>query len=178
MTIAAGTHLGRYEIRAKIGEGGMGEVYLAEDTQLHRKVALKILPAEVAANRDRMRRFNQEATAAAALNHPNIAHIYEIGESDGVNFIAMEFIDGITLREKIHQEHTELRKLLRFLQHTAEGLAKAHAAGIVHRDLKPDNIMITRDGHAKILDFGLAKLVEASGQTPHHETGLGSGESG
>src|SRR5471032_572755 len=138
----------------------MGEVYLAQDTKLDRKVALKILPADLAANQDRMRRFVQEAKAAAALNHPNIAHIYEIGESDGVNFIAMEFIDGVTLREKIHQEHTELRKLLRFLQHAAEGLAKAHAAGIVHRDLKPDNIMITRDGHAKILDFGLAKLIE------------------
>ena len=107
-----------------------------------------------------MRRFAQEAKAAAALNHPNIATIHEIGESDGVNFIAMEFIDGATLREKIHQEQTDLRKLLRYLQHVAEGLAKAHAAGIVHRDLKPDNIMITRDGHAKILDFGLAKLIE------------------
>src|SRR5216110_3464813 len=138
----------------------MGEVYLAEDTRLHRKVALKILPSELAANKDRMRRFEQEAQAAAALNHPNIAHIYEIGEGKGVNFIAMEFIDGQTLREKIHREHTELRKLLRFLQHAAEGLAKAHAAGIVHRDLKPDNLMITRDGHAKILDFGLAKLIE------------------
>src|SRR5437588_3631863 len=138
----------------------MGEVYLAEDTRLHRKVASKILPSELAANKDRMRRFEQEAQAAAALNHPNIAHIYEIGEGGGVNFIAMEFIDGQTLREKIHREHTELRKLLRFLQHAAEGLAKAHAAGIVHRDLKPDNLMITRDGHAKILDFGLAKLIE------------------
>src|ERR1051326_4395729 len=161
MNITAGTRLGRYEIRSKIGEGGMGEVYLAEDTRLHRKVALKILPADLAANKDRMRRFEQEAQAAAALNHPNIAHIYEIGESGGVNFIAMEFVDGLTLREKIHQEHTDLRKLLRFLQHAAEGLAKAHAAGIVHRDLKPDNIMITRDGHAKILDFGLAKLIDA-----------------
>src|SRR6202171_1285137 len=160
MSIAAGTKLGRYEIRKKIGEGGMGEVYLAEDTQLHRKVALKVLPTEMADNQDRMRRFKQEATAAAALNHPNIAHIYEMGERDGVNFIAMEFIDGVTLREKIHQERTELRKLLRFLQHAAEGLAKAHAAGIVHRDLKPENIMVTRDGHAKILDFGLAKLIE------------------
>jgi len=141
----------------------MGEVYLAEDTRLHRKVALKILPADLASNQDRMRRFEQEAQAAAALNHPNIATIHEIGESDGVNFIAMEFIDGVTLREKIHQERTELRKLLRYLQHAAEGLAKAHAAGIVHRDLKPDNIMITRDGHAKILDFGLAKLVEGHG---------------
>src|SRR5258707_3867060 len=158
--ISSGTKLGRYEIRSKIGAGGMGEVYLAQDTRLDRKVALKILPADLAANQDRMRRFVQEAKAAAALNHPNIATIHEIGESDGVNFIAMEYIDGVTLREKIHQERTELRKLLRFLQHAAEGLAKAHAAGIVHRDLKPDNIMITRDGHAKILDFGLAKLIE------------------
>jgi eukaryotic-like serine/threonine-protein kinase len=160
MTIAAGTKLGRYEIRSKLGEGGMGEVYLAQDTRLNRKVALKILPAELAANQDRMRRFMQESKSAAALNHPNIATIHEIGEHNGSNFIAMEFIDGQTLREKIHQERTELRKLLRFLQHAAVGLAKAHAAGIVHRDLKPDNIMITRDGHAKILDFGLAKLVE------------------
>src|SRR5438132_4420566 len=156
------TKLGRYEIISQLGVGGMGEVYLAEDTRLHRKVALKILPADLASNQDRMRRFEQEASAAA-LNHPNIAHVYEIGESDGVHFIAMEFIDGQTLREKIHRERTELRKLLRFLQHAAEGLAKAHTAGIVHRDLKPDNIMITRDGHAKILDFGLAKLVETSG---------------
>ncbi len=138
----------------------MGEVYLAEDTQLQRKVALKVLPTEVAANQDRMRRFVQEAKAAAALNHPNNAHIYEIGADGGVNFIAMELIEGVTLREKIHREKTDLIKLLRYLQHVAEGLAKAHAAGIVHRDLKPDNIMITRDGHAKILDFGLAKLVE------------------
>src|SRR5437762_9252292 len=103
MTIAAGTKLGRYEIRAKIGEGGMGEVYLAEDKRLHRNVALKTLPADLASNQDRMRRFEQEATAAGALNHPNIAHIYEIGEHEGVNFIAMEFIDGVTLREKIHR---------------------------------------------------------------------------
>lgn len=160
MTIANGTKLGRYEIRSQIGAGGMGEVYLAEDTQLRRKVALKVLPAEVAANQDRMRRFVQEAQAAAALNHPNIAHIYEIGEHEGVNFIAMEFIDGQTLRKFTHGGPADLRRLLGYLQHVAEGLAKAHAAGIVHRDLKPDNIMITRDGHAKILDFGLAKLIE------------------
>ncbi len=158
--LPTGSTLSHYRIVSKIGAGGMGEVYLAQDTKLDRKVALKILPAELAANRDRMERFVREAKSAAALNHPNIAHIYEIGESDNVNFIAMEFIDGVTLREKIHQERTELRKLLRYLQHAAEGLAKAHAAGIVHRDLKPDNIMITRDGHAKILDFGLAKLIE------------------
>src|SRR5216683_2422605 len=137
-----GSTLSHYRIVSKLGAGGMGEVYLAQDTRLHRKVALKILPADLAANQDRMRRFTQEATAAAALNHPNIAHIYEIGEHDGTNFIAMEFVDGVTLREKIHGERTEIRKLLRFLQHAAEGLAKAHAASIVHRDLKPDNIMI------------------------------------
>src|SRR5260370_19588140 len=138
----------------------MGEVYLAQDAKLERTVALKVLPAEVAANRDRMESFIREAKAAAALNHPNIVHMYEIGESEGVSFIAMEFVDGVTLREKIHREQTELRKLLRYLQQVAEGLAKANAAGIVHRDLKPDNVMITRDGYAKILDFGLAKLTE------------------
>src|SRR6266498_3802173 len=158
--LSAKTTLSHYRIVSKIGAGGMGEVYLAQDTKLDRKVALKILPADVASNRDRMDRFVREAKSAAALSHPNIAQIFEIGEADGTHYIAMEFIDGVTLREKIHGEHTELRKLLRYLQHTAEGLAKAHAAGIVHRDLKPDNIMITRDGHAKILDFGLAKLIE------------------
>jgi serine/threonine protein kinase len=160
MTINAGTQLGRYEIRQQLGAGGMGEVFLAEDTKLERKVALKVLPAEVAQNAERMRRFIQEARAAAALNHPNIAHIYEIGETDGVNFIAMEFIEGETLREKIHRDKVDLRTLLKYLAQVADGLAKAHAIGIVHRDLKPDNIMVTRDGYAKILDFGLAKLIE------------------
>ena len=163
MTLDAGTKLGRYEIRSKIGEGGMGEVYLAQDTKLDRKVALKILPGDLASNRERMERFVREAKSAAALNHPNIAHIYEIGEYDGTSFIAMEYVDGHTMRQLIHDRQTELTKLLRHLQHVAEGLAKAHASGIVHRDLKPDNIMVTRDGHAKILDFGLAKLIE---QTP------------
>ena len=166
MTLQSGTKLGRYEIRSKLGEGGMGEVYLAEDTRLHRKVALKILPSELAANKDRMRRFEQEAQAAAALNHPNIAHIYEIAEGDGNSFIAMEFVDGLTVRQVIHERQTELPKLLRYLQHVADGLAKAHAAGIVHRDLKPDNIMVTREGHAKILDFGLAKLVLPESAAP------------
>lgn len=158
MTLAPETQLGRYAIRSLLGAGGMGEVYLAQDTSLNRKVALKVLPAEVASNQDRMRRFKQEATAAASLNHPNIAHIYEVGVASDLNFIAMEYVDGTTLREKIHNE--DLSKLLRTLQHVAEGLAKAHDAGIVHRDLKPDNVMITSDGHAKILDFGLAKLIE------------------
>jgi len=182
MELLANTTISHYRIVSKIGAGGMGEVYLAHDTKLDRKVALKILSEELASNPDRMRRFVQEAKSAAALNHPNIATVHEIGVSDNVNYIAMEFIDGATLREKIHQQQTDLRKLLRYLQHVAEGLAKAHAAGIVHRDLKPDNVMITRDGHAKILDFGLAKLIEQpplsgseSGETvtavmQHHST--------
>src|SRR5213594_3394164 len=152
--------LSHYRIVSRIGAGNMGEVYLAQDTRLDRKVALKILPADLAANRDRMERFVREAKSAAALNHPNIAHIYEIGESDGVNFMAMEFIDGQTFGDVIQSE-TDLRKLVLYLQRVAEGLSKAHAAGIVHRDLKPDNIMVTRDGHVKILDFGIAKLIEA-----------------
>src|SRR5438552_5927145 len=154
------TRIDRYQIRSLLGKGGMGEVYLAEDLRLHRKVALKILPAAVAANQDRMRRFEQEATAAAALNHPHIAHIYEIGESEGIHFIAMEHIDGDTLRDKIHRDKAPLQKLLKYLTQVAEGLTKAHAAGIVHRDLKPDNVMITRDDYAKTLDLGLGKLLE------------------
>ena len=163
------TRLDQYEIRSLLGKGGMGDVYLAEDTTLSRLVALKLLPAAVAANKDRMRRFIQEAKAAAALSHPNIAQIFGIGEHNGTHFIAMEWIDGVTLRAKLHSERTDLRKLLKYLQQVAEGLAKAHAAGIVHRDLKPDNIMIARDDYAKILDFGLAKLIEL--QRP---LGLGS----
>ncbi|MGI8918612.1 MAG: protein kinase domain-containing protein [Pyrinomonadaceae bacterium] len=158
--LSTNSTLSHYRIVSKIGAGGMGEVYLAQDTKLDRRVALKVLPAEVASNRDRMERFVREAKAAAALNHPNIAQIFEISEHDGIHFIAMEFVDGVTLRQKIHSERTELRTLLRHLQHVAQGLAKAHTMGIVHRDLKPDNIMITHDGHAKILDFGLAKLLE------------------
>ncbi|MCA1639431.1 MAG: serine/threonine protein kinase [Acidobacteria bacterium] len=160
MDFETDTKLGRYEIRSSLGMGGMGEVYLALDTELNRTIALKILPVEIASNEERMRRFVQEAQAAAALNHPHIAHIYEIGKADGVNFIAMEFVEGETLREKIHNEKAELKQLLKWLAQVADGLVKAHAAGIVHRDLKPDNIMISRDGYAKILDFGLAKLVE------------------
>jgi eukaryotic-like serine/threonine-protein kinase len=184
MMLGAGTKLGRYEIRSKLGAGGMGEVYLAEDTQLRRRVALKILSSEIASQKDRMRRFVLEAQAAAALNHPSIAHIYEIGSFPKVraqnqaaapasetHFIAMEFIDGVTLRDKIHRDQASLAKLLKYLTQVAEGLAKAHSAGIVHRDLKPDNIMITRDDFAKILDFGLAKLVEPQRSFDSSDTG-------
>ena len=158
MSLVTGTQLGRYEVRSKIGSGGMGDVYLARDTKLDRKVALKVLPVEVASQRDRMERFVREAKAAAALNHPNIAHVYEIDEVDGYHFIAMEFVEGHTLRELIRAQETDLARMLRYLQHAAEGLAKAHAAGIVHRDLKPENIMVTRDGHAKLLDFGTRRM--------------------
>ncbi len=160
MSLSPNSTLAHYTILSKLGAGGMGEVYLAQDTKLDRKVALKILTGEIASNGDRMERFVREAKSAAALSHPNIAQVFEIGEHEGTHYIAMEFIDGQTLREKIHREHTDLRRLLRHLQHVAEGLAKAHSVGIVHRDLKPDNLMVTRDGHAKILDFGLAKLTE------------------
>ena len=158
--LKANQTVSHYRIISLLGQGGMGKVYLAEDARLRRKVALKVLPLDLAANKDRIRRFEQEAQAAAALNHPNIAHIYEVGEEGATRFIAMEFIDGVTLREKLERENASLGKLLTFLQHAAEGLAKAHAAGIVHRDLKPDNIMITLDGHVKLLDFGLAKLLD------------------
>ena len=160
-----GKLLGHYQVHSLLGAGGMSEVYLAQDTKLDRAVALKILPAEFAADKDRMRRFEQEARSAAALNHPHIAHIYEIGDAEGKQFISMEYIEGETLRNKIHGERTSLPKLLKYLAQVAAGLAKAHERGIVHRDLKPDNIMITRDGDAKILDFGLSKLIEPPKQT-------------
>src|SRR2546427_143264 len=129
MTIAGGTKLGRYEIRSKIGEGGMGEVYLAQDTKLDRRVALKILPADVAGNRDRMERFVREAKSAAALNHPNIAHMYEIGESAGTHFIAMENIDGVTLREQMQQSPMSLAEVLEVAPQLAGALLVAHSAG-------------------------------------------------
>jgi serine/threonine-protein kinase len=165
MNLESGTKLGRYEILSLLGAGGMGEVYLAHDSQLNRKIALKILPSNFTTDRDRLRRFRQEATAAASLNHPSIAHIYELAEVTGIHLIAMEYVEGETLTKKFRESQTDLPKLLRYLQHVAEGLAKAHDAGVVHRDLKPDNILITGDGHVKILDFGLAKLVERSDES-------------
>lgn len=172
MPLLSGKRLGRYEIRSLLGAGGMGEVYLAHDTQLRRPVALKLLPTQFVQDESRLGRFRQEAYAVAALSHPNIAHIYEIGSDDGAHFIAMEFVDGETLRPKIHRDKTTLSKLLEYLTQVADGLAKAHAAGIVHRDLKPDNIMIAAEGYAKILDFGLAKLI----QTPQPVDASGSDE--
>jgi serine/threonine protein kinase len=160
MNIAAGTRLGRYKIRSKLGEGGMGEVYLAEDTELERIVALKVLPEKVTSDRQRMIRFTQEARAASALNHPNILTIYEIGEAAGARFIATEFIDGVTLRESLENAQMGVLEALDVAAQTAAALTAAHAAGIVHRDIKPENIMLRPDGYVKVLDFGLAKLIE------------------
>jgi serine/threonine protein kinase len=159
--IAPNTHLGRFEIRCRLGAGGMGEVYLAQDMRLGRRAALKILPFEMIKDAERVRRFEQEAQAASALNHPNILTIYEIGAEGDVHFIAAEFIDGETLRGRLRETNLSLHEALDIAIQTASALSAAHEAGIIHRDIKPDNIMLRRDGFVKLVDFGLAKLSEA-----------------
>ena len=160
-----GRSLAHYRITAAIGAGGMGEVYRATDTKLGRDVAIKVLPSATASDHDRRQRFEQEARSASALNHPNILTVYDIGESDGIVYIAMELIEGKTLRELVASgEALPTKRLLDIAVQTAEGLAKAHSAGIVHRDLKPENLMVSKDGYVKILDFGLAKLIEPVSQ--------------
>jgi serine/threonine protein kinase/TolB-like protein/Tfp pilus assembly protein PilF len=149
-----------YRIVRKLGAGGMGEVYLAEDTRLDRKAALKILPPEFASDSSRMQRFVQEAKSASALNHPNIITIYEVGEADGLQFIASEFIEGETLRQHMLRGRMSVREVLEVAVQVASALAAAHEAGIIHRDIKPDNVMLRPDGYVKVLDFGLAKLAE------------------
>ena len=156
-------NIGRYRILEKLGAGGMGEVYLAEDTQLGRKVALKLLAQELTQNRDRLNRFDQEAYAASALNHPNILTIYEMGDEAGRHFIATEFVDGETLRHRLGGPPMELPEVLNIGIQIAEALEEAHAAGIIHRDIKPENVMLRRSIHVKVLDFGLAKLMEKPG---------------
>ena len=168
MTLALGERLGPFEILGPIGVGGMGEIYRARDTRLSRDVALKVLSGDWAANPVRLERFAQEARAASALNHPNIVTIFEIGDADASPYIAMELVDGRTLRQMIAGAPLTLRTALQVATQLADGLAKAHEAGIVHRDLKPDNVMVTKDGFVKILDFGIAKLVG----------GLGEGDAG
>src|SRR5512143_399573 len=165
MALSAGTRLGSYEIVAPLGAGGMGEVYRARDSRLRREVAIKVLPSETASDVQRRERFEQEARSASALNHPNILTIYDIGEADGAIYIAMELIDGKTVRELVASgDPLPARKMLDIAAQSAEGLAKAHAAGIIHRDLKPENLMVSKDGYVKILDFGLAKLTEPDSQ--------------
>jgi eukaryotic-like serine/threonine-protein kinase len=160
MTLAAGRKLGPYEILSPIGAGGMGEVHRGRDTRLGREVALKVLPEALAQDRERLSRFEQEARAASALNHPNIVTIHEIGREGETAYIAMELVDGRTLRELAASGPLPVKRILGIGSQIAEGLAKAHGAGIVHRDLKPENVMVSKDGFVKILDFGLAKLVE------------------
>ncbi|CAN5722658.1 hypothetical protein BH18ACI5_BH18ACI5_06310 [soil metagenome] len=159
MPLAAGTRIGSYEILSPLGAGGMGEVYRARDTKLGRELAIKVLPAGVSADLDRLHRFEQEARSASALNHPNIVTIYEIGLAEGTSYIAMELVTGGTLRDLLNDGPLPLRRFLTLAAQIADGLAAAHDAGIVHRDLKPENVMVTREGLAKILDFGLVKLV-------------------
>jgi serine/threonine protein kinase/Tfp pilus assembly protein PilF len=158
--LLAGQMLGHFRIADVLATGGMGEVYLADDMRLGRKVALKLLPPQFTINADRVRRFEQEARAASALNHPNIVTIHEIGHTDSHHFIATEFVDGETLREHMSNVQMKLDEVLDIATQIASALAAAHAAGIVHRDIKPENVMIRPDGYVKVLDFGLAKLVE------------------
>ena len=182
-TVMIGASLGPYKILEPLGAGGMGEVYLAEDTRLNRKVAIKVLPAEFAADPERLARFEQEAKAAAALNHPHIAAVFDVGaevlsggeaadrdaattgSADGAaaaptttHFIVQEYLEGETLRVPLDRGALPIARALALGREIAAALGAAHAAGIVHRDLKPDNVFVTKDGHGKVLDFGLAKL--------------------
>jgi len=158
MSLSPGSRLGPYEIVAALGAGGMGEVYRARDSRLGREVAVKVLPGDLSTDQDRVRRFEQEARSASALDHPNIITIYDIGSADSTLFIAMQYVEGKTLRELLSSGPLPTKKVLEISVQIAEGLAKAHAAGIIHRDLKPENVMVSKDGFVKILDFGLAKL--------------------
>ncbi len=168
MSLAAGSRVDQYELVRLLGAGGMGDVWLATDTQLARKVAIKLLPAAVTTDPARVSRFEQEARAASALNHPNVCTIHALGRtSEGRHFIAMEHIDGQTLRDRLARGPMSRREALDVATQMASALTVAHAAGVVHRDLKPENVMLRPDGLVKVLDFGLAKLVasDASGET-------------
>ncbi|HMS09781.1 MAG TPA: serine/threonine-protein kinase, partial [Pyrinomonadaceae bacterium] len=159
----AGTQIGRYEIRSKIGEGGMGEVYSALDQELDRNVAIKLLPYEFTADEDRRNRFRQEAKVVSALNHPNIITIFEIGEDEHGSYLATELVEGRTLREVLRTESLTLVRMLKIIEQTANALVAAHQAHIIHRDIKPENIMVRQDSIVKVLDFGLAKSKYALG---------------
>ena len=163
MALTPGTKLGPYEIVAPAGAGGMGEVYRARDARLNRDVAIKVLPAGFARDPERLRRFQHEAQAAAALNHPNILAVHDFGEHEGSPYMVTEFLEGETLRERVRPGALPVRKATEYAEQVARGLAAAHEKGIVHRDLKPENIFVTRDGRVKILDFGLAKLTRPEG---------------
>jgi serine/threonine protein kinase len=170
LPLTAGTRLGFYEIVAPLGAGGMGEVYRARDGRLGREVAIKVLPDSLASDRDRLARFEQEARSASALNHPGIITIYEVGKTDSISWIAMELVAGSTLRELTAGGPLPPKRVLALAAQIADALAKAHASGIVHRDLKPENVMVSKDGFVKVLDFGLAKLVETRNAVTSAET--------
>src|SRR5438067_11549158 len=159
MSLSSGSRLGPYEIVAPLGAGGMGEVYRAKDPRLGREVAVKVLPASLPNDPDRLRRFEQEARAAGLLNHPNITAVFDIGSHDGAPYVVSELLEGETLRAELAGDRLAPRKAIDYAIQLAHGLAAAHEKGIVHRDLKPENVFVTRDGRVKILDFGLAKLI-------------------
>ena len=178
MPLAPGTRLDGYQILGPLGAGGMGEVYRARDSVLKREVAIKVLPAFVSQDPDRLRRFQQEAEAAAALNHPNILAVHQLGTFEGSPYLVSELLEGDTLRQLMQRGPLSVRKAIEYGVQIAHGLAAAHEKGIVHRDLKPENLFVTKDGRVKILDFGLAKLIRRqveSGETqgpPGRETAV------
>src|ERR1700680_3037481 len=172
--LAEGTRLGDYEVQTLLGAGGMGEVYRARDLRLRRDVAVKSLPSFVSSDPERLRRFEQEATAAAALNHPNILAVYQMGTHQRTPYLVSELLEGETLREQIRRGRLAVRKAIDYAVQIARGLAAAHEKGIVHRDLKPENLFVTKDGRLKILDFGLAKLLQAQPSAEQSAPTLGS----
>src|SRR5579864_1392002 len=173
VTLTPGTKLGDYEVQKLIGSGGMGEVYRARDLRLKRDVAIKVLPSFFSSDKERLRRFEQEAQAAAALNHPNILAIFQMGTYQGAPYLVSELLEGETLREEIRRGPLPARKAIEQAAQIARGLAAAHDKGIVHRDLKPENLFATKDGRIKILDFGLAKLKQPE---PNRALGTPTGE--
>jgi len=177
MDLSPGVRFGPYEIVSPIAAGGMGEVYRGHDTRLHRDVAVKVLPKSVATDPERVRRFQQEARAAGVLNHPNVTALYDVGTHEGAPYVVSELLEGQTLRERIDEGPISLRKALEYSVQVAHGLAAAHDKGIIHRDLKPENVFITRDGRVKILDFGLAKLVQVEGEPADPGTSATEGRS-
>src|SRR6185295_11460037 len=162
MALSPNTTLAHYRIVSKIGAGGMGEVYRARDTRLDREVAIKLLPAEVSSDSDRLQRFEQEARATSALNHPNILTVYDIGTNEGSPYIVAELLEGEELRDRLNAGQIPLRKAIDYARQIVNGLSAAHEKGIVHRDLKPENLLVTNDDRVKILDFGLASMVRGS----------------
>src|SRR5678815_5049631 len=172
MALSPNTTIAHYRVITKIGAGGMGEVYCARDNRLDREVAIKLLPADVSSNSDRLQRFEQEARATSALNHPNILTVYDIGTHEGSPYIVAELLEGEELRDRLDAGTIPQRKAVDYAQQIVSGLSAAHEKGIVHRDLKPENLFITNDDRVKILDFGLAKLRES----PASASGLSGNE--